>query len=98
MNIKKEYPKQQHCPACNRYVKHSTRYPDYACDKCVLKAVDSKGRALHFINTTSVGHGCQAVLKETNELTKSKTCFIKGIKFKAQEAYFGGIVLLPKAK
>ena len=95
MNSKKEYPNQQHCPACNRYVKHSTRYTNYACDKCKLNAVDAKGRAISFFNTTEDGHGCQGILIETKELIKSKTCFIKGLRFEAQEAYLGGIVLIP---
>lgn len=98
MNSKKEYLKQQHCPACNRYVKHSTRYPKYACGKCISKAVDEKGRAVSFFNTTEDGHGCQGMLVETNEIIKSMTCFIKGMRFEAEEAYLGGIVLLPTAK
>jgi len=98
MNSKKEYPKQQHCPACNRYVKHSTRYPKYACSKCVSRAVDGKGKAVSFFNTTEDGHGCQGMLVETKERIKSMSCFIKGIEFEAEEAYFGGIVLLPTVK
>lgn len=98
MNSKKEYPKQQHCPACNRYVQHSTRYPNYACARCVSKAVDSKGRTVRFFNTTEDGHECQGMLVETKELVKSKVCSINGIRFEAEEAYLGGIVLLPKIK
>ena len=96
MNNKKEYPKQQHCPACNRYVTYSTRYPNYACAKCVTKAIDAIGRAISFFNTTADGHGCQGILVETKELVKSNVCSIKGIRFEAEEAYLGGIVLLPE--
>lgn len=98
MNNKKEYPKQQHCPTCNRYVQHSTRYPNYACAKCASKAVDDKGRALSFFNVTMDGHGCQGMLVETKELVTSKVCFIKDIRFEAEEAYLGGVVILPKIK
>jgi hypothetical protein len=97
-NMNKEYRNQQHCPACNRYVQYSTRYPDYACAKCVSKAVDIKGEAIAFFNVTSDGHGCQGKLLATNKSTRSKICFIKGIKFKAFEAYLGGIVILPQIK
>lgn len=96
--MNKEYPKQQHCSACNRYVQHSTRYPNYACAKCVSKAVDENGEAISFFNITEDGHGCQGKLMASSQLTRSKTCFIKGIKFKADEAYLGGIVLLPEIK
>lgn len=98
MNSKKEYPQQQHCPACNRYVQHLTRYPNYACAKCVSKAVDDKGRAISFFNVTMDGHGCQGMLVETKELVKSNVCFIKGSRFEAEEAYLGGVVLLPSFK
>ncbi|MBB6273557.1 hypothetical protein HDF26_004017 [Pedobacter cryoconitis] len=96
--MNKDYRKQQHCPACNRYVQYSTRYPNYACAKCVSKAVDKKGEAIAFFNVTSDGQGCQGKLLATNKSTSSKSCFIKGIDFKAEEAYLGGIVLLPKIK
>ncbi|HMI02486.1 MAG TPA: hypothetical protein VK541_08400 [Pedobacter sp.] len=98
MNHKKEFPKQQHCPACNRYVKYSERYPNYACAKCTAKAVDKNGETITFFNTTFDGHGCQGKLIATDTLTSSKICFIKGIKFRADEAYLGGIVLLPDVK
>jgi hypothetical protein len=94
MKAIKEHPNQQHCPACNSYVKHSTRYPNYACSKCIGKAIDEHGRRVVFYNTTDDGHGCQGRLVETNELITSDFCYIKGIRFKAEEAYMGGIVLL----
>lgn len=94
MKTNKDHPNQQHCPACNTYVKHSTRYPSYACSKCIGKAIDEQGRKVAFHNTTDDGHGCQGTLIERNELTNSNVCFIKGLKFKAEEAYMGGIVLL----
>jgi hypothetical protein len=98
MESKKETADQQHCPACNRYVRYSSRYPQYACDKCMHKAVDQDGRRIAFYNTTFDGHGCQGFLFDSNVATDSSECFIKGIRFKAEEAYMGGVVLLPEAK
>lgn len=88
-------PKRQHCPACNRYVKPSTRYMNYVCSKCADKAIDNKGRLIAFYNITSDGHGCQGKLIESGKLTRAKTCYIKGQEYYAEEAYFGGIVLRP---
>lgn len=98
MNSKKEHPKQQHCPGCNRYVKHSSRYPNYACSKCVSKDVDVDGRAISFFNTTEYAHGCQGMLVEKKEVVRSKICFIKGIRFKAEEAYLEGVILIHNRK
>jgi predicted RNA-binding Zn-ribbon protein involved in translation (DUF1610 family) len=97
MSIREEthQPKHQHCPSCNRYVHVSTRYPNYACRKCVDKAVDSKGRRVAFYNITLDGHGCQGRLVDSEKFVRSNICYIKGIKFRAEEAYMGGIILLP---
>ena len=90
----RQKPKHQHCPSCKRYVHVSTRYPNYACRKCVDKAVDSKGRRVAFYNITMDGHGCQGRFVDTEKFVRSNICYIKGIKFRAEEAYMGGIVLL----
>jgi predicted RNA-binding Zn-ribbon protein involved in translation (DUF1610 family) len=90
----RQKPKHQHCGSCNRYVQISTRYPKYACKKCVDKAVDKKGRRVAFYNITMDGHGCQGKLIDTEKFVRSNICYINGIKFRAEEAYFGGIILL----
>ena len=94
--MNKDYRKQQHCPACNRYVKYSSRYPNYACHKCVLKAVNMNNEFIMFCNMKADGHGCQGKLMATNKLIRSRICFIKGFRFRAEEAYLGGIILLLK--
>ena len=60
----------------------------------VLKAVNQKGEGVEFFNVTMDGHGCQGQLKVTSVLTRSKTCFIKGVRFRAVESYLGGIILI----
>lgn len=93
--MQRDMPARQHCPACNRYVKPSSRYTNYACSKCVNNAVDSKGRRVAFFNITLDGHGCQGKLVDSNKLTRIKTCFIKNNPYYAEEAHFGGIVIRP---
>lgn len=89
---------RQHCPTCNRYVKMSTRYPNYACAKCQEQAINENGDKVQYFNTTDDGHGCQGMIRETKELTHSNICFIKSIKFKVDQAYLGGVVFLPDQK
>lgn len=88
-------PKRQHCPTCNRYVRVSSRYPDYACPKCQKLAVNKEGQRVEYFNVSVDGHGCQGVIVGKNRLTRSKICFIKGIRFRVEEAYLGGVVFLP---
>ena len=95
MKANKEHPNQQHCPACNRYVKYSQTYPNYACFKCVATATDEQGNRIAFYNITNDGHGMQAILPDSEKLVRATTCYIKGLTFEAQEADAGGIVLLP---
>lgn len=91
----KEHAKQQHCATCNRYVKYYEQYANYVCKKCVELATDKAGKSLEFFNITLDGHGCQGKYIETGKLYRSTTCFIKGIKCFADEAYFGGVVIRP---
>ena len=85
----------QQCPICDEAVTPVSRYPNYVCEDCVDKAVDSEGRPVIFGNTSLLGHGCQGEYRDTGEDYDSNLCFIEGIKCKAEEAYFGGIVVQP---
>lgn len=85
----------QYCPICDETVTPSSRYRNYVCEDCTEKAVDSEGRTVTFGNTSLLGHGCQGMYKETGERYDSNICFIDGIKCKAEEAYFGGVVIQP---
>ncbi|WP_293302504.1 hypothetical protein [Pedobacter sp. UBA4863] len=87
-------PTRQYCPICSRYVKASTRYPNYICLNCQELAVDDNEQKVAYHNTTDDGHGCEGIVIATKEKT-SNTCFIKGVKVKVEEAYLGGIVFLP---
>jgi hypothetical protein len=91
----KEHKQQQHCPTCNRYKQFSSRYPDYVCEKCIKLATDKAGQGVGFYNITIDGHGCQGRYLETGKLYRGNSCFIKGIKCYADEAYMGGIVIRP---
>ncbi|RYU90699.1 hypothetical protein EWM62_08615 [Mucilaginibacter terrigena] len=94
-NHVKEHKKQQHCVTCNRYVTYDERYPDYVCKKCVELAIDKGGKSVTFFNITDSGHGCQGKYVDDGKLCRGTTCFIKGVRCFAEEAYFGGIVIRP---
>jgi hypothetical protein len=88
----KETP--QFCPICSRPVRASHRYPDYVCDDCAALAVDEQGRKLAFFNTSMSG-GFEARYADTDETRFSHDCFVRGVRCRADEAYFGGIVIRP---
>jgi len=56
---------------------------------------DKKGKAVTFFNTSFSGHGCAGSYTDTGKEYTSRFCYIKGVKCIAQEAYLGGIVILP---
>jgi hypothetical protein len=91
----KKIIERQFCPTCKRYVKVSSRYPNYVCSKCISLATDKSGKAVEFCNTELSGHGCIGRYKDSGKDYTFKTCYIKGIKCKADEAYTVGIVLIP---
>jgi hypothetical protein len=70
------------------------RYPERLCAPCVLEAVDEQGRELTFSNE-SFGGGFAAVQLATGEKTAQHVCFVRGTKCWADEAHFGGIVVIP---
>ncbi len=89
------------CPLCGAPRPHSPRYPDAVCADCVRRAVDEAGRPLAFSNLfpESLG-GFQAYYPDTGERLEtpggSCSCFIEGVRCRAREAYFGGIVVEPE--
>jgi hypothetical protein len=84
---------EQPCPICEAGVPKSSRYPRELCPACVLEAANDKGEALSFSNTELLGHGFVAVNGVTGERTEDETCFVRRIRCRAREAYFGGIVV-----
>jgi hypothetical protein len=84
---------RQICPICKRYVKYSSRYPNYVCGHCVQLATDKKGNPVFFFNTEFSGHGCAGAYVKIGKPYNSNLCYIKGVECKAEEAYLGGIVV-----
>lgn len=85
----------QHCPICNATVASSERYPNYVCQTCVIKASTLDGRLLVFGNI-GVSGGFIARFKDTGAESMSHECYIQGVRCRANEAYFGGIVIQPE--
>lgn len=83
----------QTCPICGTAVKPYSRYPKYVCSDCREKASDVNGRKLLFYNVSFWG-GYIAYYADGDdkEEYKSHYCYIDGIKCRADEAKFGGIV------
>lgn len=92
----KELTPQQYCPNCKKETKHNVRYTKYLCDSCMRLVCDAKGRKVVFYNTDAFG-GCQGYYADTQlkELYNSNYCYIQEQKYKASEARFGGIVIIP---
>lgn len=87
---------RQICPICKRYVKHSSRYPNYVCRQCIQLAIDKKGKLVHYFNTEFSGHGCAGAYVKTGKPYNSNLCYIKDVECKVEEAYLGAIVIEPK--
>ncbi len=85
----------QVCPICGRSVSGSKRYPRYVCSNCVKRAADIKGQKVVFSNI-DFGGGVQGHYVESDKPYSDHVCMIDGVKCFAQEARFGGIVILPE--
>lgn len=84
----------QSCPICGAEVSPNPRYPNYACEPCASRASDASGRRLQFGNVSLSG-GLAARVADTGEDHPGGACFIDGIPCVAQEARFGGVVVIP---
>lgn len=87
-----EVKDKQFCLICGAEVLVNLRYPNYVCRSCADKASAADGSKLKFCNESLSG-GFLAFYAETNEPYDSHICFIEGIKCRADEARFGGIVV-----
>jgi len=83
---------KQFCPICGAEVAVVLRYPNYVCRQCAGKASSADRRKLSFCNKSHSG-GFLAFYADTNEPYDSHVCFIEGIRCRADEARFGGIVI-----
>lgn len=91
------YGKYHPCPICSKPVPHWGRYPRAVCETCYDKACDAHGRKLSFSNV-SIDGGFNAVVTDTQEEYQSHTCYVEGVECWADEARFGGIVLVVMPK
>ena len=83
---------KQNCPLCSAAVSPNPRYPRYVCGGCAAKAASTDGRPLAFSNVDLSG-GFAALYADTGERYQGHECFIAGIRCRADEAPFGGIVI-----
>lgn len=84
----------QTCPICKTTVTPSSRYPKYVCNDCYERASNITGRKLAFYNVSiSGGYIAYYADSDNKEEYKSYDCYIDGIKCRADEARFGGIVI-----
>lgn len=95
MSIKKQ---NQVCPICKRFVRCSTRYPNYVCHRCIELATDKNGNGVLFYNIEFSGHGCVGEYKKNGKPYLYNICYIKGIECRVDEAYFGGIIYQADAR
>lgn len=80
------------CTICGREQPHSPRYPHAVCASCAARARDASGRPLVFFNQSLSG-GYGARYADTGEIYPRHECFIDGVRCRADEARFGGIVI-----
>jgi len=80
------------CPICGAPAPASPRYPRRLCPACVLEATDAQGRLLRFSNESMSG-GFEARYADTGARHDSHDCFVRGLRCRADEARFGGIVV-----
>jgi len=70
------------------------RYPRLLCPACVREATDAGGRSLRFFNT-GTGGGFEARHADDGSPHAGHECFVRGVRCRADEHHFGGIVVQP---
>jgi hypothetical protein len=93
---------RQGCPICGVSVMQMSRYPDYICEECLGRAVDAEGLRVDFANQDLLGgligykqDPASGKFVENLDLTQNPEFFIDGIRCRAAEAHFGGVVVRP---
>ena len=86
--------RKQYCPICKVEVGWSERYPAYLCGDCMNRAVSPDGRPVVFGNA-SINGGLVATYLDSRDAYLSDFCFVDGVECRAQEARFGGVVIMP---
>jgi hypothetical protein len=82
----------QHCPICSTSISPNPRYPRYVCPGCASEAVSPDGRHVAFFNQ-DVSGGCVGQYVDTGAEYPLRECLIRGVRCRADEARFGGIVI-----
>jgi len=85
-------PDEIPCPICGAPSSVSPRYPRLLCPACVREATDARGRSLRFFNTHS-GGGFEARHADDSSPHAGHECFVRGVRCRADEHRFGGIVV-----
>jgi hypothetical protein len=87
-------PDEGPCPVCAAPAFASARYPRCLCPACVLEATDAPGRPLRFGNIDLSG-GLTARHADDGSPYQGVECFVRGVRCRAEEHRFGGIVVQP---
>lgn len=82
---------EQSCPICGTAVAYEPRYPQYICATCAENPVDKIGRSLVFYNS-SMASPFKGIYLDNKEETDNDICYLKGVKCRASEGRFGGII------
>jgi hypothetical protein len=88
----------QRCPLCSAEVAPNPRYPDHLCRDCAVRTVDAAGRAVTLQNTAMSG-GVAAFFADGTravDVERDHVVFVDGVRCRAEEAHFGGIVVRPE--
>jgi len=89
------YGRKRRCAICgapDEQVGPATRYPRGVCPTCAERALAPDGEPVRFHNTGPLGTGC-ARHRASGVVEDDPVCFIDGIRCRAEEARFGGIVI-----
>jgi hypothetical protein len=82
------------CFICEKEIPFSARYPERLCENCMKKAVDQNGHRMSFYNGSMSG-GFVSYNESTKVSGTEHTCYVNGYECYADEAYMGGIVIVP---
>lgn len=82
------------CPACGSEQKAIPRYPNYVCRSCAQNPQDEEGRSLSIVNANTED-GLSITYAATKEERASRIVFIRGVRCRAKDAHFGGVVIQP---
>ena len=85
-------------PECTRTVYPNPRYHNHVCRDCQRESppVDSQGHLIDFFNANADGGFLSATIIDGEKVWgEEHICYIKGVRCRADEARFGGIVITP---